>query len=570
MKQPPRTRLSYGQPLSPRPARRGGGGRPPSGRALLVGGVALALLLGWLLFLPPLSLLRGGDGFSGAGDALVRERSNGPRSPEGYEFASAFYEVRSFPEKGAGASTIWLPLAAGKAGKGLTFFGWEGGRWDRLGPADVAEDGLQAVGEISRIPSNIAVLKRSAGSFRIQGILPTGANLNPDGEKLLSMLSPADYVPAPDGAVNGSPTSLAAAESVVLAPVIRASATTEIQAVNSLLSSETTRNAHVEAIVRLVQANKLDGIDIEYPAIAPNLGPSFTAFVAALAEQLHRTGKSLTVAVPLPRREGGTWNTLGYDWREIGKAADAVRLLPERDQSIYRRVMRDGLTYVTGLVDPKKLVLTVSPYAAEKSEQGVRTLSALDALTIAGQITVRDRDKIAAGTDVVISADNLNRDGGAAGLIWNAQTATVSFDYQSGDATRQVWIENAFSAAFKLELVQLWGLGGVAVEDASDAQGNANIWPAISQCTDRCQLTLQQPNAQLLRPQWKVDARSYDVGKAVVTWKAPEAGDHTVSLVVGDGAMRIETSTRVTLRPGSAAPTPSRTPSPTPTGSTGR
>ncbi len=561
MRQPPGTRLSRQSPTpsAPRPGR-----NPALPLAAIGGGVAL-LVIGWILLLPPFSVLRGGDSWSNAGEGqLVRRQDKDvPKPPNDYQFASPYYLIRPEQELGAPAR-LSIPLGEGKGGRGLSLWTWNGESWERLAPAEITSDGRLAAGSVDQVPKNVAVMRRTEGGFQIQGILPVRAPLHPDAEKVISIRSPVDYVPAADGAVSGNPSPPLGADTVALIPIIRASSGDEAQAVNQLLASEQARGAHVANIVRLVQTNRLDGIDLEYPALEPTLSGAYASLVAAVATELHRTGQTLTVALPLPKRDGNNWNTFGYDWKEIGRTADYIRILPERDQSVYRRSMREALNFVTDQVEAKKVILTVSPLATEKSEQGLRTLPAVEALSIAAQFNVRDRDRIASGADVVITADNLNRDAsGNAGLIWDATAATVSFVYQNGDALRTVWIENIFSTAFKLEFVQLWGLGGVAVDDASQGQAMANIWPAIEQYQRASgQPLLLQPNSNLLRPQWLVDGRSAEVARAEFRWKAAEAGEHTIGLVVGDGVIRVASQSRVTVRPGAPSAPVTATPAP--------
>jgi hypothetical protein len=564
MRQPPGTRFTRRTP----PTFDRLGRRPSRQPLLLIGAAAVFLALAWLLFLPPFALLRGGGGWQQAGEgSLVRRRTDVPRPPEGFQLASAFYEIRQ--ERGIGPATMTIPLDPGKAGRGLALFTYSGGSWRRLAPAEVTPDGRAARGQVDQVPENVAVMRRLSGGFQVQGILKPGTPLHPDAEKLLTVLSPADYMPAPDGSVNGAPSPRPASDSVALVPVVSATAGAEKDAVNAILASETARATHVAELVKLVQNNRLDGLDLEYTAIDPTLGGAYLSLVTTLADQLHKTGQTLTVTLPLPRREGNNWNTFGYDWKELARVADYVRIAPERDQSIYRRVLREALNYITGVVDSKKVILTLSPLASERSEQGTRTLTALEALSVAAQFTVRDRDRLVANGEVQVTADNLNREGagGRAGLIWDANAAAVSFVYQAGESLRTVWIENAFSAAFKLEFVQLWDLGGVAVDDASASEGMANIWPAIEQFQRTGAPTLLQPNGGLLQPQWLVDGQSKEVGKAVFTWKAPpDPGDHTISLVVGDGVMRVVNNQRITLRAGPpTAASPTATPGRSPT-----
>ncbi len=566
MRQAPQNRFT--RPVRPARSRLGRSISPLP--YVVAGGVVLVLVLLWLLFLPPFSVLRGGGDWDDAGqNALVRIRQDPPKAPDGFVIASPYYEIRSKQDQGTGPATLSVPLGDGRGGRGLALFTYTSGQWKRLAPAEVTPDGRSAKALVDQVPDNVAVMRRTAGGFQVQGVVPAGLSPVTDAEKLLTMRSPAQYVPQADGSVGGDHPPPLDSDSIALVPVVRATGGGEAEAVNAILANEGARSAHVAALVALVQANKFDGLDLEYTAIQPQLGGSFTAMIQSLAEQLHRTGQSLNVTLPAPRREGNNWNNFGYDWKALATSADYLRLAPERDQSVYRRTVRDALNYLSGQVDSKKLILTLSPLAAERSEQGIRTLTALEALSIAAQFTITGREQLAANTDVQIVADNLNREGavqGQAGLIWDANAAAVSFVYQSAGTLRTVWIENQFSAAFKLEFVQLWGLGGIAVDDAAPGDGMANIWPAIDQYLKAGVPALLAPNASLLRPQWLVDGQSREVGKAVFTWKAPpDPGDHTIALVVGDGVMRTISSQRVTLRnapPPGASPTPARTATP--------
>jgi hypothetical protein len=320
-----------------------------------------------------------------------------------------------------------------------------------------------------------------------------------------------------------------------------------------------------------VQNSRLDGIELQYTAVDPARRADFTDLVRQVTEAVHTAGGTVVLLLPLPVKDGANWNSGAYDWNALGKLVDYVKIAPERDQSVYRKVVPDALTYLTSQVDPKKLSLTISPLAAEKSDTGIRTISTLEALSIAAQFTVRDRDRAAANSDVTISADNLSQEiAGSSGLNWDAVAATVSFAYKSGDTTRTVWIENVYSAAFKAELARLWELGGVAIDDASANEGLADIWGAIAPLTDKSDRPLLQPNSGMLRPEWQVNGQPLQAGRPVITWHTPdEAGTYTITLTVSDGTMRVQSSQRVALRAAAvgSASTSTATPGASPGGS---
>jgi hypothetical protein len=202
-------------------------------------------------------------------------------------------------------------------------------------------------------------------------------------------------------------------------------------------------------------------------------------------------------------------------------------------------------------------------------------MSTLEALSIAAQFTVRDRERAATSAELIVVADNLAQEtGGTSGLNWDAIAATVAFTYQSANQPRTVWIENQYSAAFKAEFVRLWGLGGVAVDDASNNQGFSSIWPAIVALSEGRDLPLLQPNSSLLRPEWLVNNSPYQAGRATITWQTPaEPGTYAIVLIVSDGEMLVQNTDRIALRAGpprTATPTPAATAtgSPRPAGAT--
>jgi hypothetical protein len=453
---------------------------------------------------------------------------------------------------------------------------YTGDRWQRLAAAELTQDGKSAEVVVDRMPANGAMLRRAPDAVQIMGVVPAGQALRTDAERLVSIVGAADFTPAPDGTISGNLTNVKRGESALLAPVVRAY---DPQIVTGFLQSPDRRTAHAAALARLVQSSRLDGIELDYGAVDPNFRNDFSDLARQASEQVRRAGGLLIVTAPAPTRDGSSWNTGAYDWAALGRTADYLKVVPGADQSTYRETMPAVLDYLTNQVDRKKLILSVSPLSIEKSEAGLRPISTLEALSIAGQLTVRDRDRLTAGSEITVVAENLSQEGGqSAGLAWDALTATVSFSFPSREGQRTVWIENQYSIAFKAEYVTLWNLGGISVDDASANEGLSNVWPAIDPLADRQTPPLVQPNPALLRPEWLVDNRPFQVGRGAITFRAPtDAASQGVTIVVSDGQMRVASSTRITLRPGAAATaspspgaslrpgaSPAPTPSPTP------
>ena len=553
-------------------------GRERDPAPLIIGGtiIFLAVLI-LILVLPPLSLL--GDGDDGeVGQAqevgcgiTARVRKDLPSLPEGLVPLSALYEMSVPPEaKEQGCLVTTISLSAPtQDSANLGFYTYEDGNWRRLAAATLAADGAAAEAQLTDIPANMAVLRLATAKFEAIGSMPSGAAVDPAVAGLLSIISPRDYAPAADGSVTGTATALPGDQTLKVFPTIAAVDGEAAAAVRTILSDPGRIKSHIDAIVALAEAGKYAGIDIDYRQVDTAVGSEFSQFVATLAQELHKGGRSLSVTLPMPRVQDSTVDPGGYNWEALGKAADKVKLLPEVDQSAYRTRMSHVLRYAVSIIEPAKLYLVVSPFSHEKTKDGVRSVTFLEAMGIANVMTVvrgtPEAEEISGGQHILITGDNIYRQKGASGIKWDDSAASVTFSYRAGDETRTVWVENQFSAAFKLEAVQAFRLAGLAIEDVSNGAGVTVILPAVDALVRGGQSQLQRPSPDNLRPEWTASGGSIEAAGTggAATWVAPdEGGTYEISLLVSDGVSRVgrRLSLEVEATP---TPTPTATPEPT-------
>ncbi len=193
--------------------------------------------------------------------------------------------------------------------------------------------------------------------------------------------------------------------------------------VQGILNSAKNRSAHVQAIVKKVNDAGLAGIDIEYLDLTANERTSFALFISELSQVLHSQNKQLTVTVPPPLSDQDRIDEGGYDWAEIGKAADVVQIAPYRDQGKYRSDMPVILQYLAGQVQPStRLVLTVTPYATQKDDTGLHPMRLTDAMNIATKLAIQG-EKLQTGSQVVVSGVNINKQDGRSGVAWVPEVA---------------------------------------------------------------------------------------------------------------------------------------------------
>jgi hypothetical protein len=544
---------------------------------LIIGGtiIFLAILI-LILFLPPLSLL-GGDGDEGPGRVtdvgcgITAGRADQvPELPEGLVALSPLYELDVPPEaeeQGCRLTSISLDTPT-QDPSNLAFYTYRDAAWVRLAAATLVDDGAAAEAELQEIPDNLTVLRLAAATYLALGSVPSGGSVDPASVGLLSIVSPVDYVPTADGSIVGTATSLATDQGFDIYPTIAAVEGDAVGAVNTILDDSGLTSSHIEDIVSLADSGDFQGIDIDYRQVDASVSSEFSQFIADLAQELHKTGRKLCVTLPLPSVRDGSISTGAYDWEQLGKAADYVKILPESDQSLYRNRMFQVLRYATRIIEPARVFLVISPFSYEKSTEGVQALTFLQAMGIANVMTVvpgpEDSLDIMGGRQVIITGDNIHRGTGGSGIKWNDETATVSFSYRTDDETRTVWVENVFSVGFKLELVQAFRLGGIAIEDVAEGSGGADIWAAVDSLVRGGLAHLERPNPDNLRPEWTAsggDLEAPGTGGAA-TWIPPEeGGTYEISLVVSDGVTRV--GRRLTLDvQATVTPTPEPTPTP--------
>ncbi|HEV8573233.1 MAG TPA: glycosyl hydrolase family 18 protein, partial [Dehalococcoidia bacterium] len=487
-------------------------------------------------------------GFSG------RLTSKIPALPPGLDQASDYIEFELPEEDPPSVSGFVLPLRESTEDPaGLGFYSFTEERWRRLADVKVVRNG-RAEGDIFAVPPNIVVLRVAAQPYQVAGALPPGGTLHTDSQ--VSIVSPRDYTPAQDGSVQGTATAMPEDRQFLVIPTIVGSGDDTAAVVNDILNDEARRDAHLQAIVALVTDGNLDGIDLEYSSVDVDLEPEFTNFVTTLADRLG--DKRLSLTLPPPSNQ----QRQAYDWEALGEAVDMIRVLPIADPASYWETMPRAISQIVEDVDPKKVMLVVSPYSIEGVGDVTRPIGYLQAMVQAAEAAVREPqnpDDIKPGVAVKLVAKNLEQAEGATQLHWDEAAAAVRYDL-GGTERRRIVIENSFSVAFKLEIVQAYRLGGLAVSDASGQSDVANVWPAIKELLRSATLSLVRPNETSLLPVWQApDGGDFGAGAGTTaTWTAPKEGPHNVVLVVSDGERRFGRVTLVEVKKG--APPPSPTP----------
>ena len=561
---------------------------------IIIGGTIAFLAIVIVLVFVFSSVIGGGDD-NGGGSGQTIQVADGvtgrlismPGLPPGLAAASQYIE---FEAEEAIPVTIALPLTINVSGDAiLGFYSFLDGRWQRIAESQVMPSqefatqgclssetttggGLVSCGNFSTVPRNLAVLQVLAQTYTVAASLPSGATLHDDARP--NIVSPRDFSPVPDGSVVGDASTVNTSNSVQHMPTIIGSSIDTAAAVDDILADESVRASHVQQIVTLVEDGGFDGIDLEYSAVDPDLGSQFTAFVSALSGAFGQSGHRLSLTLPPPGDQRSA-----YDWEELGVLADYIKVLPIADPVSYWNNMPDGIARLTQDVPPQKILLVLNPFSIETGNVA-RAIGYQSAMVLASRAVVREPDnpdEIIPGATVLLVAESLDEAEGSSPLAWDEDAAAVAFTI-GGTDRRRIYFENSYSVGFKLELVQAYGLGGVAVSDASAESDVANIWGRINELVITSTVSLNRPSETMLTPLWQApDGGDLGAGAGTnATWIAPSNGTYTIVLVVSDGDRRFgqeisvvvnesddpEASPLETFGP-TATPTPTPTPTPT-------
>lgn len=208
-----------------------------------------------------------------------------------------------------------------------------------------------------------------------------------------------------------------------------------------MLNDPAKRTAHINALMKAIQDNGYDGIDIDYEGFKNGYNRDvYTAFMQELSTRVHQEGKLLTIAIE-------AFNTK-QNWEALGNAVDRFMIMgydyhsargPEVG-AIGPASWLDGVVdYAATRVDKSKIVLGLGSYGYSWIWNGTKYTSTA--------VSHADALQIAAETGNTIKRDAEN---------------TPYFTYNRGGGQRYLYFEDAMSTAPKLDLVGKHDIAGIA------------------------------------------------------------------------------------------------------------
>lgn len=498
--------------------------------------------------------------------------------PANLQLAGPLYFLDAYGSRPKEA-TFAAPLPEGlETTDGLDVYAWDGKAW-RWVPSRPQADGPEVEASLTTLPLALAVVQAQPQALAVGVGAPDSAAVNAAPLDVAAELYLGGLSLVEGGAVRGEITLSSAPANLTVLPVLsnRVDGVARADWVANILGDAQARANHVKAIVEAVDKGGYKGLSLEYAGLDQALRDSFAAFVDQLGAELHKTGKTLAVRVDEPRlNPDGSWDTAGYAWAALGRAADILRIPAMADPAAYAAggAMESCLRELTRQVDRQKVQVVVDANATEVVGQARRSLVYGDALSLASHApAVEGGNVVLPGATLAVQLPQMG-----SGLKEDADSGHTYFSFKDSSGTEhKVVVENATSVAKKLALAQRFALRGLGLDNLAGTANDARIWetvrvartpsgrggePAVRATSSRYTVT------------WRVeskDGKLVDQGTAPadspeLSWTAAkEPGEYTITLAISDDGGKTTLGTPAKLAVNIPTPTPSPTPKPTAT-----
>ena len=232
-----------------------------------------------------------------------------------------------------------------------------------------------------------------------------------------------------------------------------------------ILSSTTTRQKLIDSLMNDLINYGIDGINVDFEQLSMDCGEHFIEFIMEFSVACRKNGKVLSVDNYVPR----DFNDY-YDREEQGIVADYVIVMgydehyagsKEAGSVASIDYVEDGIAQTVNEVPAEKVINAVPFYTRiwETTGDGISS-QAVDMAT----------------AEQFISNHSITTE-------WDETTCQNYGEYISGDSRYQVWLEDEDSIRVKLNVMENYGIGGVAEWRLGFEK--PEIWDVIGEYLDK-------------------------------------------------------------------------------------
>lgn len=319
----------------------------------------------------------------------------------------------------------------------------------------------------------VAMYYTTAGTFGLSSIEQHASDM--------TILAPQCFWLDPNGRVQGSipAATLAAARRAGL-PIMALLYNQDFsrRVASLVLRSGSLQKAVISQLAEIARKENLLGFQLDFENIDPDDINLYNRFVENAAEEFHRQGRMLSVAV-VPRfldSAPGQW-AAAYDYPALANAVDFLTLMAYDNSGRLGQPgpiagynwVRKALEYASRRAPADKLLLGIALYGREWSDDGR---------------TVQARTMPYPETQALLSRLSLTP-------RWDGSQRSPWFEFRTSGTSNSVWYENARSIQEKLGLLEQYRLRGFAAWRLG--MEDPGIWSMVTAMRDSQAQTTKSP-----------------------------------------------------------------------------
>jgi len=465
----------------------------------------------------------------------------------------------------------------------VDLYAWDGESWNWQ-PTTVLPDDDLVYTTLDSLPKAVALFSTMQPRASVGAMLTTPGVFSNESADVLSEVTVQGLWVDADGSLRGALDEAPAVTGArfVVVPSVQnlAGDKWDGDLIANILQNNNLRKVHTANLLALAEKGANAGINIDYrrlPATQQDKD-NFALFIEDLASQLHARRKvlMLTLETPArvsddPRPEFG-WNSGGYDWVRLGRAADSVRVVVAAEAGDQMTALLRALSFATTQVNRQKLQPVIGASSTVVSTKGVSSVSCYDARAMASAIEIANPPEavIAGESSLTVRYTYLTVADAKTPFVWDPQALQYRFSFKDGDSAGTVWLQEPTSLAYRLSAAAVFAVRGVVLRDPCADRFDASLWTPLRAYATTGTAQVTDPSGDVLRPTWQATGGEVTPGAtlAEITWKAPkEAGKYTVeaALPASLGGQKSSVSINVvaTTPAPTKAPSAAATPAPT-------
>ncbi len=393
-------------------------------------------------------------------------------------------EIRVDEAAQPAAVTVRVPLPEDPVQpETLKLVTWRDERWEIL-PSTLIRSEVLLESSLNTLPDNVLLVKDNTSHLATVALLLEGDQIPAPSQAAANV----DYVGIHytrlrgDGGLEGSINPLQSETTPFYLAISNVQPDGVVRSdllINMLLSPGQIEN-QMNAIREAVETYGFQGVFLDYRGLSlqPGAGPQFTAFVQRLKAELQALDRSLAVRVEMPRPiSAEAWDTLGYEWTELGQTADSLVIPTPINPENYRPgayPFESLLQFAAGRIERHKLAIALVPNSVARINNTFVLRPFTEAVSgMMGKLELQSADSALL---MRMNRDHLRSAPVYDPVLYQFRYAIFGTDNMS----YEVHVSDAASLRYQLGTLWRYNIPHVVLDLTGYVDVDPNVWTALS------------------------------------------------------------------------------------------